>query len=85
MGRTSDGKAGVGGVAGLGGEEGLMGPRDVGVGVRVGTAEARTRTHQGVRGSKELGLSGAGSSLLGSKGHEALWRGQDRYQVDGTE
>lgn len=37
------------------------------------------------RGSKEVDLSGAGSSLLGSKGHEDLWRGQDRYQVNVTD
>lgn len=60
-----------------------MGPRDVRVGVRVGTAETRTRT-LGVRGS-EVSPSGAGSSLLGIKGHEDLRRGQDRYRVDVTE
>lgn len=60
-----------------------MGPRDVRVGVRVGTAETRTKTLVG-QGSK-VAPSGAGSSLLGSKGSEDLWRGQDRYQVDVTE
>ena len=49
-----------------------------GVGVKVGTVESGTGAHEGVTGSK-LSPSGAGSSLLGSRGGcEDLWRGQDR-------